>query len=106
MSTTAPINPIPCRICRQIAEESEALCPHCGYPWNLIVPWYHRLFGIVVLLFFIAGPLAIPFLWKSPIIPRQKKVSLTIASLLYSLVIIASILQGYFMAIQSLTNFP
>ncbi len=41
--------------------------------------WYHQIWFILFLLFFVLGPLAIPLLWKSPQFPKWCKCLLTIA---------------------------
>src|SRR5262245_40151448 len=48
------------------------------------VPWYHRPFWVLVLLFFILGPLGLPYLWKSPRFSQGIKVVLTIAVVAYT----------------------
>ena len=48
------------------------------------VPWYLRPLWVVVLLFFVLGPLALPYLWKSPRFSHGIKVALTIAVIAYT----------------------
>lgn len=48
------------------------------------VPWHLRPFWVLVLLFFVLGPLGIPYLWKSPRFSQGMKVVLTIAVLAYT----------------------
>jgi len=40
--------------------------------------WYHSMWFVLVMLFFVLGPLALPLLWKSPRFPRWSKWCLTI----------------------------
>jgi hypothetical protein len=42
--------------------------------------WYHRPVGILVLLFLVLGPLALPLLWRSPHFSRAMKIVLTLAT--------------------------
>jgi len=57
--------------------------------------WYLRPTGIVLLLFFVLGPLGLPLLYKSPNFSKKIKIILTIAVLIYtSYLIIASVEMG------------
>lgn len=40
--------------------------------------WYHNLWFILVMLFFVLGPFALPLLWKSPSLPKPVKIILTL----------------------------
>ena len=40
--------------------------------------WYHSMWFVLVMLFCVLGPLALPLLWKSPRFPRWSKWCLTI----------------------------
>ena len=57
---------------------NDAFCRHCGNKKGQGVAWYHQTWGISILLFLVLGPLAIPLLWRSPVIPRQTKTLLTV----------------------------
>jgi hypothetical protein len=46
--------------------------------------WYYRPFWVLVLLFFVLGPLGLPFLWRSPRFTRVLKVTLTVAVVVYT----------------------
>jgi hypothetical protein len=48
------------------------------------VPWYLRPFWVLVLLFFVLGPLGLPYLWKSPRFSQSIKFVLTIAVVAYT----------------------
>ena len=48
------------------------------------VPWYYRPFWVLILLFVVLGPLALPNLWKSPRFSQAMKVVLTIAVVAYT----------------------
>ncbi len=50
--------------------------------------WYYRPAWVVVLLFVVLGPLALPFLWKSPRFSRPLKVVLTVLALAYTTLLI------------------
>jgi hypothetical protein len=54
--------------------------------------WYLRPMGVVLLLFFVLGPLGLPLLYKSPHFGKKWKIILTIGVLMYtSYLIIASV---------------
>ena len=52
------------------------------------VSWYYRPFWVLVLLFFILGPLGLPYLWKSPRFSHGMKIVLTIAVVAYTALLI------------------
>ncbi len=39
--------------------------------------WYHRMPFVLLLLFVVMGPFALPFLWKSPAFSKTAKIILT-----------------------------
>ena len=56
------------------------------------VKWYLRPIGIVLLLFFVLGPFALPLLYKSPKFSKTLKIVLTIVVMIYtSYLIIATV---------------
>ncbi len=54
------------------------------------VKWYLRPMGVVLLLFFVLGPLGLPLLYKSPSFGKRMKVILTVAVLVYTSFLILS----------------
>ena len=48
------------------------------------IKWYLRPIGVVVLLFFVLGPVGLPLLYKSPKFSKASKVMLTIVVILYT----------------------
>jgi len=48
------------------------------------VKWYLRPLGVLVLLFVVLGPLALPLLYKSPKFNKTLKIILTIAVIIYT----------------------
>ncbi len=51
---------------------------------NQKVKWYLRPLGVLVLLFVVLGPLALPLLYKSPKFNKTLKIILTIAVIIYT----------------------
>jgi hypothetical protein len=48
------------------------------------VKWCHRPVWVLILLFFVLGPLGLPYLWRSPRFTHILKVILTVAVLGYT----------------------
>ena len=48
------------------------------------VKWYLRPMGVILLLFFVLGPLGLPLLYKSPKFSKTLKIILTIAVIIYT----------------------
>jgi len=48
------------------------------------VRWYLRPVGVVMLLFFVLGPLGLPLLYKSPKFSKKLKILLTVVVVIYT----------------------
>ena len=48
------------------------------------IKWYYRPVWVLVLLFLVLGPLALPYLWRSPSFSRRLKVVLTVLVVAYT----------------------
>ena len=46
--------------------------------------WYYRPLWVLILLFLVLGPLALPYLWRSPSFSRRLKVVLTVLVVAYT----------------------
>ena len=46
--------------------------------------WYHAVWFVLAMLFFVLGPFGLPLLWKSSAFPRWAKIVLTVAVLAYT----------------------
>ena len=76
-----------CPSCKQPMLADGAVCPRCGQPLVLIgaaptaarVKWYHSVWFVLFMLFFVLGPFGLPILWKSPRFGRSAKIGLTVA---------------------------
>ncbi len=51
---------------------------------NEKIKWYLRPLGVLVLLFVVLGPLALPLLYKSPKFNKTLKIILTITVIIYT----------------------
>jgi len=56
------------------------------------VPWHLRPLWVLVLLFFVLGPLGLPHLWKSPCFSQGMKIVLTIAVLAYTALLLSEVI--------------
>jgi len=57
------------------------------------IKWYLRPFSVVLLLFFVLGPLGLPLLYKSPKFSKTLKAILTIIVVLYTCYLIFASLE-------------
>jgi hypothetical protein len=57
------------------------------------VKWYLNPISVILLLFFVLGPFALPLLYKSPKFSKTLKTILTIAVLVYTLFLIFASLE-------------
>ena len=48
------------------------------------VRWYYRVPFVLLMLFVVMGPFALPMLWKSPQFSRQAKWILTVLTLIFT----------------------
>jgi hypothetical protein len=55
--------------------------------------WYHDVRWLLVLIFFVLGPLAIPLVWRSPTLSRRSKITLTAVAIAYALATLGGILE-------------
>ncbi|HTL46719.1 MAG TPA: hypothetical protein VL688_01515 [Verrucomicrobiae bacterium] len=71
------------------------------------VPWYYRRWIVILLLFVVLGPLALPLLYKSPCFSKKAKVILTVLMVLTMVylakatyTIVAAIIRDFNLAIS------
>ena len=57
------------------------------------VKWYLRPIGVVLLLFFVLGPLGLPLLYKSPKFSKTLKIVLTIVVMIYTSYLIIAMVE-------------
>ena len=50
--------------------------------------WYYNIWFVLFMLFFVVGPLGLPLVWKSPHFARWVKIALTLAMVVYTVVLI------------------
>ena len=50
--------------------------------------WYHNVWCVLLMLFFVLGPFGLPLVWTHPRFSQRTKWALTIAMLLYTILLI------------------
>jgi hypothetical protein len=71
------------------------------------IKWYLRPISVVLLLFFVLGPLGLPLLYKSPKFSKTLKVILTIVVVLYTCYLIFASLEigrQFYLRMEELQN--
>jgi len=71
------------------------------------IKWYLRPISVVLLLFFVLGPLGLPLLFKSPKFSKTLKVILTIVVVLYTCYLIFASLEigrQFYLRMEELQN--
>ena len=87
-----PPTPSTCAGCGALVTARAAFCSQCGQPLRgTAVPapkkskWYYNRWVVLLMLTPVAlGPLALPFLWKSPGFSRTAKLMLTLITLAWT----------------------
>ena len=64
--------------------------------------WYYRPWSVVLLLFFVLGPLGLPLLWRSPGFSRGMKIALTVAVMAYSALLVETVLMAIRAAMEQM----
>ena len=88
-------------------------CSGCGKPLGLFVPpptaakpkWYYNVWFVLLMLFFVLGPLGLPLVWKNPRFSRGVKVALTVVMVLYTLVLIEATVRVVRAVMQGVEQF-
>ncbi len=57
--------------------------------------WYHNIWFVIVMLFFVVGPFGLPLVWKNPHFSRKVKGALTIAMIIYTIALIDLTLRSF-----------
>ncbi|MGO8748227.1 MAG: hypothetical protein ACLQNE_19805 [Thermoguttaceae bacterium] len=78
-----PIVPVVvCRKCRTTIGASDNYCRHCGTPTGSgpagLAAWWESPWVVLPLLFLVAGPFALPLLWRSRRFTRPWKIALSV----------------------------
>lgn len=86
-----------CAFCGAIRKASAKFCDQCGQAATsqLQEPaadknarWYHNILFVLFMLFFVVGPFGLPLVWKNPKFSRTVKIILTLAMVVYTVLLI------------------
>jgi hypothetical protein len=85
---------IKCRYCQRSIEAQDLYCRYCGKGQNTSIPFRYTHAGIIVftLLF---GPVALPFIWKSPKIGQKGRIVYLLINLLVTVCMISFLIGIY-----------
>ena len=50
--------------------------------------WYHSVWFVLIMLFFVLGPFGIPMVWKNPRFSQWMKIALTLVVLIYTVALV------------------
>lgn len=67
--------------------------------------WYHNTWFVLGMLFFVLGPFGLPLVWKHPRFSRRTKWILTIATALYTVLLIDVSIRAVQRSLQLLNQF-
>ena len=93
---------IPCPWCAQSHTPEANFCSRCGKPINQMMgtpqapsapKWYHNIWVVLIMLFFVLGPFGLPLVWKNPRFSRSVKIALTLTMVLYTIVLIEMVIR-------------
>ncbi len=66
--------------------------------------WYHNVWLVLFMLFFVLGPFGLPLVWTHPRFSRRTKWALTIAMALYTILLIDVTIRAVQHALQLLNR--
>ena len=74
-----------------------------GTPQPKQSKWFHNIWFVLFMLFFVAGPFGLPLVWKNPRFSHGVKTTLTVVMVLYTIALLAMMIPVV-QTILSLTN--
>lgn len=81
-----------CPACGATGTGGAKYCSQCAAPFDPTVSlreparakWYHNVWFVLVMLFFVLGPFGLPLVWKNPRFSRGLKIGLTVVAIAYT----------------------
>lgn len=97
-----------CPMCARSISLAANFCSRCGYNFNEATRasssqnsrWYHNIWFVLFMLFFVLGPFGLPMVWGNPKLSRPVKIILTGVMLLYIWMIVELMMK----AASAITN--
>ena len=98
------MNELACPLCNAAIEPGRTYCARCeqllsgssvSRPAQPAHPkWYYNVWVVLLMLFFVLGPLGLPLVWKNPNFSRWIKIALTLAMVVYTALLIEATLKA------------
>lgn len=90
-----------------------AYCSDCGKPLTAVgatpsgskAKWYYNVWFILLMLFFVLGPLGLPLVWKNPRFSRGVKLLLSLVMVVYTVLLIDWTIKAVRAAMDHLNQF-
>lgn len=89
------MNATTCPLCSEVALPEQKYCVRCEQLLSgatLREPskpkWYYNVWVVLVMLFFVLGPLGLPLVWKNPHFSRWVKTALTLVMVVYTVALV------------------
>ena len=76
-----------CWRCKKEIDGTDNFCRRCGAGQGSHVPWHYRLWGILFLTFCL-GPLALPYVIRSPLLSKTAKWVLSVLIIIFTIVLV------------------
>lgn len=67
--------------------------------------WYHNVWFVLFMLLFVIGPFGLPLVWNNPGFSRPVKVALTLAMVVYTVLLVDLTIRTTRMILQQLPAF-
>ena len=104
-----------CPLCNAPMEPERKYCARCeqllsgAAPAQSLRPpaqpkWYHNVWVVLLMLIFVLGPLGLPLVWKNPTLARWVKIALTLAMVVYTVVLVDVTLKAVAAVMHEMQN--
>ena len=85
-----------CPGCSATVAADAKFCSHCGCllgggiatPQGRSAKWYHNIWFVLFMLFFVLGPFGLGLVWSNPRFSRGIKIALTLVMVVYTVVLV------------------
>ena len=98
-SCGAPLESTTCARCGQ------ASLPSSTASSSPPAKWYYNVWFVLAMLFFVLGPFGLPLVWKNPKFSRWVKIILTLAMVVYTVLLIHVTITTVRIILKELTQF-
>ena len=93
-----------CSACTQQLDPTDSFCRHCGRRRGAKTRLYHQRWFVLVSLFLVVGPFALPLLWRSPRFSRSQKIVITGLQLVFVWLLLSGIVRAYTMYLEHISK--